>query len=59
MKQTTQPGGRPGKPTGSRWLRRALWGAGVVALVGVAGFFVAPPLVKSLAESSPSCSTAR
>ena len=50
MKQTTQPGGRPGKPTGGRWLRRALWGAGLVALVGVAGFFVAPPLVKSLTE---------
>lgn len=51
MTQTTQPGTRPGKATGSRWLRRALWGAGLVALVGAMGFFVAPPLVKSVAES--------
>lgn len=51
MKQTTQPGASPGKPTGSRWLRRALWGVGAVALVGVAGFLVAPPLVKSVAET--------
>lgn len=51
MKQTTQPGASPGKPTGSRWLRRTLWGVGAVALVGVAGFLVAPPLVKSVAET--------
>ncbi|MDD3326419.1 MAG: DUF748 domain-containing protein [Zoogloea sp.] len=51
MKQTTQPGASPDKAIGSRWRRRALWGAGVVALVGVAGFLVAPPLVKSVAES--------
>ena len=36
MKQTTQPGASPGKPTGSRWLRRALWGAGVVLM----GYFL-------------------
>ena len=46
----SQPGASPDKATGNRWLRRALWGAGAVALVGVTGFFVAPPLVKSLAE---------
>lgn len=50
MKQTTPPGSPPAKTSGPRWLRRALWGAGAVALVGVAGFLVAPPLVKSLAE---------
>lgn len=43
MVQKVRVGGRPAK-----W---ALWGAGVLAMVGVAGFFVAPPLVKSLAES--------
>jgi uncharacterized protein involved in outer membrane biogenesis len=42
MVQKVRVGGRPAK-----W---ALWGAGVLAMVGVAGFFVAP-LVKSLAES--------
>ena len=50
MNQTTPPGSPPAKTSGQRWLRRALWGAGAVALVGVAGFLVAPPLVKSLAE---------
>ena len=49
MNQTTPPGSPPAKTSGQRWLRRALWGAGAVALVGVAGFLVAPPLVKSLA----------
>ncbi len=43
MVQKVRVGGRPAK-----W---ALWGAGLVAVVGVAGFLVAPPLVKSLAES--------
>ncbi|WP_298623754.1 DUF748 domain-containing protein [uncultured Zoogloea sp.] len=33
-----------------RPLKWALWGAGIVAVVGVAGFLVAPPLVKSIAE---------
>ena len=50
MNQTTPPGGPPEKTSGQRWRRRALWAAGAVALVGVAGFLVAPPLVKSLAE---------
>jgi uncharacterized protein involved in outer membrane biogenesis len=43
MVQKVRVGRRPAK-----W---ALWGAGVLAMVGVAGFFIAPPLVKSLAES--------
>ena len=29
-----------------RPLKWALWGVGVMAVVGVAGFLVAPPLVK-------------
>lgn len=33
-----------------RPLKWALWGAGIVGAVGVAGFLVAPPLVKSIAE---------
>ena len=33
-----------------RPLKWALWGAGIVVTVGVAGFLVAPPLVKSIAE---------
>ncbi|MCK6373044.1 MAG: DUF748 domain-containing protein [Zoogloea sp.] len=33
-----------------RPLKWALWGVGIVAVVGVAGFLVAPPLVKSIAE---------
>ena len=33
-----------------RPLKWALWGVGVMAVVGVAGFLVAPPLVKSIAE---------
>ncbi len=44
MVRKVHVGGRPAK-----W---ALWGAGVFALIGVAGFFIAPPLVKSLAESA-------
>ena len=35
-----------------RPLKWALWGAGIVGAVGVAGFLVAPPLVKSIAEES-------
>lgn len=30
----------------------ALWGAGVFAVIGVAGFLIAPPLVKSVAQST-------
>ncbi len=33
----------------ARW---ALWGAGVFALVGVVGFLLAPPLVRSVAQST-------
>lgn len=33
-----------------RPLKWALWGVGGIAAVGVAGFFVAPPLVKSIAQ---------
>ena len=35
-----------------RLARWALWGAGVLAAVGVAGFLIAPPLVRSVAQST-------
>lgn len=44
MGQKVRVAGRP-----ARW---ALWGAGVFALVGVVGFLVAPPLVRSVAQST-------
>lgn len=44
MGQNVRVAGRP-----VRW---ALWGAGVLAAVGVAGFLIAPPLVRSAAEST-------
>ena len=44
MGQKVRVAGRP-----VRW---ALWGAGVLAVVGVAGFLIAPPLVKSVAQST-------
>ena len=43
MVQKLLAGGRPRK-----W---ALWGVGVIAVIGVTGFLVAPPLVRSIAES--------
>ena len=43
MVQKLRAGGRP--------LKWALWTAGVMAVVGVAGFLAAPPLVKSIAET--------
>jgi len=42
MVQKLRAGGKP--------LKWALWSAGVVAVIGVAGFLAAPPLVKSIAE---------
>lgn len=44
MGQKVRVAGRP-----ARW---ALWGAGVFALVGVVGFLIAPPLVRSVAQST-------
>jgi uncharacterized protein involved in outer membrane biogenesis len=44
MGQKVRVAGRP-----ARW---ALWGAGVFALVGVVGFLLAPPLVRSVAQST-------
>jgi len=38
------------RPLAARLRRAALWVFGIVALVAVLGFFVAPPLVKSKAE---------
>ena len=43
MVQKLRAGGKP--------LKWALWSAGVMAVVGVAGFLAAPPLVKSIAET--------
>ena len=34
------------------WARGAKWGGGVLAVVGVVGFLVAPPVVRSVAESA-------
>ena len=38
MKQTTQPGASPGKPTGIRWLRRAA-GVGRIVFAAAAAEF--------------------
>ena len=43
MVQKLRAGGKP--------LKWVLWSAGVMAVVGVAGFLAAPPLVKSIAET--------
>lgn len=43
MVQKLRAGGKP--------LKWTLWSAGVMAVVGVAGFLAAPPLVKSIAET--------
>jgi uncharacterized protein involved in outer membrane biogenesis len=41
-------------PRRRRWLRALAWTAGVFAVLVLAGFFVAPPVVKSLIETKAS-----